>query len=100
MLPSLCKSSYAVYQFFVNARIYVQRKDMLIYAIVFLAPHYRHDDGFIYARKMAAKAARPAMAIELPVVLAAPLKAWMGELVGLGTALESVLVDLLLVLRE
>ena len=55
--------------------------------IVFLAPHYRHDGGFIYARKMAAKAARPAMAIELPVVLAAPLKAWMGELVGLGTAL-------------
>ena len=62
---------------------------MLIYAIVFW-PHTinRYDDGFIYARKMAAKAARPAMAIELPVVLAAPLKAWMGELVGLGTALE------------
>ena len=72
---------------------------MLIYAIVFLAPHYRYDGGFVYARKMAAKAARPAMAIELPVVLAAPLKAWMGELVGLGTALKDVLVDCLSIVR-
>jgi hypothetical protein len=33
---------------------------------------YRHE--VIYARKMAAKAARAVMAIELPTVLAAPLK--------------------------
>ena len=53
-------------------------------------PRYRYDmvDCDIYAKKMAAKAARPAIAIELPVVLAAPLKAWMGEVVGLETALS------------
>lgn len=36
----------------------------------------------IYARKMAAKAARPAIAIELPTVLAAPVKGVIGEPVG------------------
>ena len=39
---------------------------------------------WIYARKMAAKAARAATAIELPTVLAAPLKVAMGEPVALG----------------
>ncbi len=63
----------------------MSNEDILIYP--FSGPDYRYDGGSIYARKMAAKAARPAMAIELPVVLAAPLKAWMGELVGL-TALK------------
>ena len=37
----------------------------------------------IYARKMAAKAAIPATAIELPTELAAPWKV-IGELVGAG----------------
>ena len=64
---------------FVNARV-CPTKDILIYP--FSGPDYRYDGGSIYARKTAAKAARAAMAIELPVVLAAPLKAWMGELVG------------------
>ena len=40
-----------------------------------------------YARKMAAKAARPAMAMELPTLLAAPVKGVIGELVGLETEL-------------
>ena len=40
------------------------------------------DDVIIYARKTAAKAARPAMAIELPTVLAAPVKGVIGELDG------------------
>lgn len=47
---------------------------------------YRHE--LIYARKMAAKAARAVMVIELPRVLAAPLKASIGELVGLLTTLR------------
>ena len=65
--------SYAV-PVFVNARV-CPTKDILIYPFSFSGPDYRYDGGSIYARKMAAKAARPAMAIELPVVLAAPLKA-------------------------
>lgn len=69
----------------------MSNEDILIYP--FSGPDYRYDGGSIYARKMAAKAARPAMAIELPVVLAAPLNAWMGELVGLGTALKNVSID-------
>lgn len=81
--------SYAVPVFHQCSRM--SNEDILIYP--FSGPDYRYDGGSIYARKMAAKAARPAMAIELPVVLAAPLKAWMGELVGLGTALENVLMD-------
>ena len=79
--------SYMLYQFFVNARV-CPTKDILIYPLS--GPDYRYDGGSIYARKTAAKAARAAMAIELPVVLAAPLKAWMGELVG-WTALKNVL---------
>ena len=42
---------------------------------------------------MAAKAARAVMAIELPRVLAAPLKASIGELVGLVTALRHELAN-------
>ena len=42
---------------------------------------------------MAAKAARAVMAIELPRVLAAPLKASMGELVGLLTTLRHELAN-------
>ena len=49
-----------------------------------------HDDALIYARKIAAKAARPATAIELPTVLAAPVKGVIGELLGLETTLEVV----------
>ena len=50
--------------------------------------------GWIYARKMAAKAARPATAIELPTVLAAPLKVVMGDPVALGgMTLENILLD-------
>lgn len=37
---------------------------------------------------MAAKAARPAMAIELPTVLAAPVNGVIGELEGLLKALK------------
>ena len=80
----------AVPVFIVNARV-CPKKDILIYPF-FSGPDYRYDGGSIYARKTAAKAARAAMAIELPVVLAAPLKAWMGELVG-WTALKDVLTD-------
>ena len=44
----------------------------------------RHEVAVLtYARKMAAKAARPATAIELRTVLAAPVKG-MGEPVGRG----------------
>ena len=57
----------------------------------FLVNAYRHE--LIYARKMAAKAARAVMAIELPTVLAAPLKDWIGELVGLATTLSDELVN-------
>ena len=42
----------------------------------------------IYARKIAAKAARAVTAIELPTVLAAPLNGVIGELVGFETALQ------------
>ena len=44
---------------------------------------------------MAAKAARPAMAIELPRLLAAPLKGVMGELEGLygTTPVEAAVPD-------
>ena len=87
--PPLCHH-IMLYQFS-SMLAYVQRKDILIYP--FSDPDYRYDGGSIYARKTAAKAARQAMAIELPVVLAAPLKAWMGELVGLETALHDVLAD-------
>jgi len=48
---------------------------------------------------MAAKAARPAMAIELPTVLAAPVNGVIGELVGLGTALKNMLVTELVARR-
>lgn len=44
---------------------------------------------------MAAKAARPATAIELPTVLAAPLKGVMGELVAPG----AVTLDLFMLER-
>jgi len=50
-----------------------------------------HEDVLLYARKMAAKAARPAMAIELPTVLAAPVNGVIGALVGLVTALHDEL---------
>ena len=79
--------SYMLYQFS-SMLAYVQRSTSS--SILFSGPDYRYDGGSIYARKTAAKAARAAMAIELPVVLAAPLKAWMGELVG-WTALKDVL---------
>lgn len=86
------QSSNACYQpgfLIVNAtRVCPTKRHAHLCYCCILAPQNRHGGGFIHARKMAAKAARPAMAIELPVVLAAPLKAWMGELVGLGTALE------------
>lgn len=43
----------------------------------------RHDERVLtYARKTAAKAARATTAIELPTVLAAPVKGVIGELVG------------------
>lgn len=45
----------------------------------------------IYARKMAAKAARPAMAMELPTVLAAPLNGMIGAPVDLVEALREEL---------
>jgi len=45
----------------------------------------------IYARKIAAKAARPAMAIELPTVLAAPVNGVIGELDGLRATLRNML---------
>ena len=41
-------------------------------------------DHLVYARMMAAKAARPAMAMELPSELAAPLNGVMGELLAPG----------------
>lgn len=57
--------------------------------------HHIDDAMLIYARKMAAKAARPAMAIELPTVLAAPVKGVIGELLGLVTALNLKLASCL-----
>lgn len=44
-----------------------------------------------YARKMAAKAARPATAMELPKELAEPWKGVIGEVEGLDAALEYLL---------
>ncbi len=49
------------------------------------------SDVLIYARKIAAKAARPAMAIELPTVLAEPVNGVIGELLGLETTLGEIL---------
>lgn len=49
------------------------------------------SDVLIYARKIAAKAARPVMAIELPTVLAEPVNGVIGELLGLETTLGEIL---------
>jgi len=75
----------------------MQRVSKQIYAVP-LHHGYRLDrakdimsDVLIYARKIAAKAARPAMAIELPTVLAEPVNGVIGELLGLETTLGEIL---------
>jgi hypothetical protein len=60
----------------------------------------RREDILIYARKMAAKAARPAMAMELPTVLAAPVNGVIGAPVGLVEALREELAAVLILYIE
>ena len=49
--------------------------------------------GLTHARKTAAKAASAATAMELPTVLAAPVKGAMGEPVGCGPVTLNVMLE-------